>query len=58
MWDLLGSLFDVLGSLFAGGNPFHGSVEKPAFFWLAHLAGVLLLTVVIATTWYAYLRAM
>jgi len=30
MWDLLGSLFDVLGSLFAGGNPFHGSVEKPA----------------------------
>jgi len=27
MWDLLGSLFCLLGSLFAGGNPFHGSVE-------------------------------
>lgn len=58
MWDILGTLGETLGALFAGGNPFHGAIERPASYWLGRIAGLLLFAVVIAAVWYAGLRAL
>ena len=50
------AVLEFFGTLFAGGSPFDGPVERPMSFWLVRLLGVALFFGVIAAVWWTCSR--